>query len=150
RRLVTLVVTLILIGASWQLTPPEYQQRYLTVANYAQGDKLDDSNELRLRIWQAGGKMLLDHPVLGVGLGQFPTAFGTKYSGIAHGGWMNPHNLLLQVACETGLIGLFFFGKFIWMIFKSNYSLHKYSGGESDVIQAVATACSATLLGVVA
>lgn len=149
RKVLALAIVGIIAVTTWNLMPADYQKRYLTVESYAEGGKLDDSNQLRLLIWKAGWKMFVDHPVLGVGLGQFPTAFGTKYSGVEHGAWMNPHNLLLQVACETGLIGLFFYGNFLWQIFKANKALRRFSGSGAHIVRAVATACDATLLGVV-
>jgi len=147
---VSLLVVVTVAIATWNLMPTEYQQRYLSVETYAQGGQLDASNEFRLAIWNAGARMFLDHPLLGVGLGQFSTAYGKKYSGVQHGAWANPHNLLLQVACETGLIGLFFYGNFLWQIFKANGFLRKFGSSKTDIVRAVATACSATLLGVVA
>lgn len=58
----------------------------------------------RLAIWQAAGGMIADHWVLGVGVGRFAelfpayqvTDYYTRY----------PHNLLLEVFAETGVVGL--------------------------------------------
>ncbi|MCJ7502622.1 MAG: O-antigen ligase family protein, partial [Acidobacteriia bacterium] len=134
---------------TWVGMPEQYQQRFLSPARYAGGDEMDASNELRIRIWKAGWRMFLDHPVLGVGAGQFSTAYGTVYSGVAHGPWMQPHNLLIQVGCELGLVGLVIFGYFVFQIVKANRSLLQLKGkGQCKLNYEVAVACGALLAGV--
>jgi len=149
RKVLSLAALAVLAIVVWRLMPPVFQQRYLTTATYAEGGQLDDSNQLRLRIWNAGWRMFLDHPLLGVGFGQFPTAYGSKYSGVAHGAWMNPHNLFLQVLCETGVMGVVFFGMFIWRIFQVNRRLLNSEGDDNELTRALAVACNATFWGVV-
>jgi len=131
----------------WIGMPQAYRDRYLTVKQYASGGKLDASNELRLRVWKAGWRMLLDHPVLGVGAGQFPTAYGTSYVGVAHVAWMNPHNLFLQVACELGVVGLIVFIYFVIQIVKQIRHLpRRESSPLVELNFQVATACAAMLI----
>lgn len=131
----------------WIGMPQAYRDRYLTVKQYASGGKLDASNELRVRIWKAGWRMLLDHPVLGVGAGQFPTAYGTSYVGVAHVAWMNPHNLFLQVACELGVVGLIVFIYFVIQIVKQIRHLpRRESSPLVELNFQVATACGAMLI----
>ena len=139
RNLIT-AAALTLIG--WFLLPAQYQQRYLTVGRYAQGGELDDSNKLRLAVWDAGWRMFLDHPILGVGAGQFSTAYGTVYSGKSHAAWMNPHNLFLQVTCELGLLGLCVFGYFVYQIWNANrWVLRKTNSSRFRVNHEFAVAC---------
>jgi len=131
----------------WIGMPQAYRDRYLTVKQYASGGKLDASNELRLRVWKAGWRMLLDHPILGVGAGQFPTAYGTSYVGVAHVAWMNPHNLFLQVACELGVVGLIVFIYFVIQIVKQIRHLpRRESSPLVELNFQVATACAAMLI----
>jgi O-antigen ligase len=138
-----------LLCATWLAMPAEYQQRYLSPVRYAGGEEMDASNELRLRVWKAGWRMFLDHPVLGVGAGQFSTAYGTVYSGVAHGPWMQPHNLLIQVGCEFGLVGLVIFGYFVFQLVKANRSILQLKGRSTyKVNYEVALACGALLVGV--
>jgi O-antigen ligase len=135
--------------AIWVGMPEQYQQRFLSPVRYAQGQELDESNALRLSVWKAGWRMFLDHPVLGVGAGQFSTAYGTVYSGREHGPWMQPHNLLIQVGCEFGLVGLVIFGYFVFQIAKANRSILPLKGeGSYRLNYEVAVACGALLAGV--
>ncbi len=135
----------------WIGMPQDLRDRYLTVKQYGSGGQLDASNELRLRVWKAGWRMLLDHPLLGVGAGQFPTAYGTTYAGRAHVAWMNPHNLFLQVACEMGLVGLIVFIYFVTQIVKQIRHLpRRESSPLVELNYQVATACGAMLIGLMA
>jgi O-antigen ligase len=63
----------------------------------------------RAMIFKAGLNMLMDYPLIGVGVGNFMESFG-RYSPIprllAH---PMAHNSYLEVACETGLLGFIFF-----------------------------------------
>jgi len=142
-KILNLAATLVLGCVAWVCMPAMYQQRYLTVMNYAGGGKLDPSNAYRLEIWQAGWRIFADHPVLGVGTGQFSTAFGLIYSHKAHGAWMNPHNLLIQVACELGLVGLLSFAYFLLQISRAIRSvLRMKSVPTARLNYEIAMACS--------
>ncbi|MFZ2187270.1 MAG: O-antigen ligase family protein [Candidatus Moraniibacteriota bacterium] len=66
----------------------------------------DGSNVERLRLWQESAVFIVEHPVLGAGLGNYPLAVKPSAS------YREPiyaHNLYLDVASELGLVGLFFF-----------------------------------------
>lgn len=63
----------------------------------------------RTLIWEPTARLALDHPWLGVGPGRFPQAIiesgYAKYYLTYYGALNNAHNLFLQTAAETGLIG---------------------------------------------
>jgi O-antigen ligase len=133
----------------WFNLPQVYKHRYLTVESYAQGGQLDASNEFRLEIWRAGGKIFLQGPIVGVGAGQFSTAYGLIYLGGRHAAWMNPHNLLIQVACELGLVGLAAFVYFLWQIAKGiRFTFRAKRSRGFEFNYQVAIACSVMLVGV--
>lgn len=71
---------------------------YLTAANFSLIE--------RLAHWQAAVGMIIDHPWLGVGFGNYPAAYDA-YRTLR---WVNPlghaHNIYLNVFAETGIIGL--------------------------------------------
>lgn len=67
-------------------------------------------------------QMFADHPVLGVGLGNYPLLyqqyaqrFGLEFRSEVR----QAHNLYLEVASETGLLGFFSFAVLLWGIFSS-------------------------------
>jgi hypothetical protein len=61
------------------------------------------SSNNRWTWWKEAGSEFADHPVQGIGAGAFRLAHRSRYSGDAV---LEPHNLALQDAAETGLIGL--------------------------------------------
>jgi O-antigen ligase len=61
----------------------------------------DDSSENRIEQWKVGLSMLKHHPILGVGPGEF-TTYEKDYGGVQG---LQPHNTLLQVFAESGLLG---------------------------------------------
>lgn len=73
------------------------------VSSFSQSD---GSNIERLRLWQESVTFISEHPLLGVGLGNYPLAVKPTAN------YREPiyaHNLFLDIALETGLVGLFFF-----------------------------------------
>jgi O-antigen ligase len=139
----------IVAAAIWIWLPPQYKQRYLTVETYAEGGQLDDSNELRLQVWKAGRFIFFKYPILGVGAGQFSIAYGQEYLAGRHGDWMNPHNLLIQVTCELGLVGLAVFSYWLWQIGKGISEVLREKGNPVvELSYQVAIACSVMYLGV--
>jgi len=146
-KLLTLAGCTLLMAIIWVSMPSAYKQRYLTVKSYAEGGQLDASNEFRLEVWAAGWKMFLDHPVIGVGAGQFSTAFALLYSK-EHHQWMNPHDLLLQVICELGVIGLIAFTYFVVQVRRAiNIPLH-IRNSRFKFHYEIAVACDVMFLGV--
>jgi O-antigen ligase len=64
--------------------------------------------EARLLIWRRAGRMILDHPLGGVGLGNFRQVFKAKYGsnlGEDEGKDIHAHNLWLQQFAEAGIAG---------------------------------------------
>jgi putative inorganic carbon (hco3(-)) transporter len=149
RKILNLTVAVVVTLTVWFSLPAQYQKRYLTVKQYAEGGQLDDSNKFRLQIWDAGWRMIKDHPILGVGAGQFPTAYGTVYAGKFHTAWMNPHNLFLQVTAELGIVGLLVFSYFVIQIWKVNgWVLRETQSPPFLVNHAFATACYFMMVGI--
>lgn len=62
----------------------------------------ETSNALRLAIWKSSLKSIAEHPVLGVGIGNFPVVLGEDIA-LARAG-STAHNLYLHVAAEMGIV----------------------------------------------
>ena len=61
----------------------------------------------RLGIWKASFQSILKHPLLGVGIGNYPIVLGEDISAAKKGA--SAHNLYLDIASEMGLLGLVVF-----------------------------------------
>ena len=66
----------------------------------------DFSTAERLAHWIAGINMYLAHPVLGVGIGNYPDAYANYYVTIFVNSLGQAHNYYINIAAETGTIGL--------------------------------------------
>ncbi len=74
----------------------------------------------RLQIWKQTGKLIKDHPLLGVGPGNWKLTilkYGTEGLAWANGIYSpdRPHNVYLQVASETGIPGAILYFT-IWIL----------------------------------
>jgi O-antigen ligase len=80
----------------------------------------DTDGSIRLYLWREAWLMFMQYPMLGVGFGQFawhhfqllPLLQGSNITGL----YNNAHNLVFQLAAETGIAGLLaLFGSFaVW------------------------------------
>jgi len=87
----------------------------------------DSSNNFRLNVWGSVVKMIRDRPILGIGPGNnafnliYPTYQQTKFTALS------AYSILLEIAVETGLIGL---SCFLWLLvitFNQGFQqLHRY------------------------
>ena len=102
------VVLLILSTASGQ-----YWSQMGTITSDADYNRTAETG--RLQIWNRGIGYMLDHPVLGVGPGNFQRAEGTlspfaerQQYGVGVQ-WSAPHNTFIQAGAELGIPGLLLF-----------------------------------------
>lgn len=79
----------------------------------------EGSSAGRLAIWQGSFKIFLAHPVLGVGLGNYPKEVNPQ---ALYRSPITSHNLYLDIASETGIFGL---AIWLFLIFGSLYQLQK-------------------------
>ncbi len=71
----------------------------------------DTSNIERLRLWREAVVFILENPIFGTGLGNYPLFIKPSAD------YREPiyaHNLYLDIASESGLVGLFFFCGFLF------------------------------------
>lgn len=81
-----------------------------------------DTVGLRYKLWEAGFRMWLDHPLQGVGIGLFRdylTYYGADLLP-SHKLSLGAHNMYVSMLAETGFVGL---GLFVWMLVISLKSL---------------------------
>jgi len=83
---------------------PLIRQRIAYELHFLPGNTLD----FRIRIWGQTLRMLSQHLVLGIGLGNYEQAMGPYWQDLTH--VIYPHNILLNFWATTGLLGLAAFG----------------------------------------
>ncbi len=118
--LIVLTLFIAAFGTGWM--PGIIGSRVSDLGNYIGGPdpartEITDANFAvleRLAHWQAGLRMFEEHPWLGVGIGNYGTAYG-NYA-LPH--WYLPlghaHNALINFLAEVGVIGFAAFG-FFWL-----------------------------------
>lgn len=92
---------LLAVGAGLTQYPPVVQRAQSIT------DTKNQSNHERLLIWHSAYEMFKDHPVMGVGLGQYKDNYQKKYiSPEAKEPFLShAHNNFMQMLAENGLIG---------------------------------------------
>lgn len=108
------IFVLVLAGvAVFMATSPAYVARVRSITNVT----TNESNRSRLFVWNSAIQMLQDHPVTGLGLGQFRDHYSKYRSKQEVNNVVHAHSNYLHVAAETGLVGLaglvFFIGYFL-------------------------------------
>jgi putative inorganic carbon (HCO3(-)) transporter len=79
---------------------------------------LRQTGGFRLDLWLSSLQMLRDHPLLGIGLDNFAYLYGQFYvraGAVAEPNLSHPHNWVLHVWLELGLLGLL---AFVWLVFR--------------------------------
>jgi O-antigen ligase len=104
------------------LVPAGFARRLSTIAEVLPGQQEvlhpDSSFEQRRLLTQVAWRIFLDHPLLGVGAGNYTSHFDEYAEEVGSlsreyeelGEQHYPHNLYLEIAAETGLLGLAAFG----------------------------------------
>ncbi len=90
---------------------PEFRRRVASVADL----KANPSNLIRRGVWLASVKVVLEHPIAGVGIGNLHIpGRALRWGGAApDSDWTETHNIYLQMAVERGLPGL---AVFLWLL----------------------------------
>jgi probable O-glycosylation ligase (exosortase A-associated) len=82
-----------------------YFERMSTISTY----QTEGSAQGRIKAWKAGTLMALDNPILGVGAGGFPIAFGTTHRPkdlVGPMPWLTAHSSYFLVLGELGFPGI--------------------------------------------
>ncbi len=74
-----------------------------------------------MEIWKKTAVSIIKHPLLGVGIGNFPTVL-SQHTDLAKAG-SSAHNLYLNIAAEIGLIGLLASLGILWTILKRGWTV---------------------------
>lgn len=119
-----LVILAILVGAL-RFLPSDYTARLSTLSDAIPGlgNPLNEiSIRGRLSENTVAWMMFMDHPILGVGLDNYPSLYldYSRQLGIdPRLIQREPHNLYLEIASQLGLLGLTVFAILLYMLFRS-------------------------------
>lgn len=98
-----------------------YISRVQSIAHY----QADGSASARLTAWRAGTEMALRRPLLGVGVGCFPVAFGNWGYSVPGIPRMNAHSMYFQAVGELAWLGIAGLLALLWGLFRDNHSAIK-------------------------
>jgi putative inorganic carbon (HCO3(-)) transporter len=115
RMVVALVAGALVAFVAWQFMPPEFVARFDTAGT-------DNTSVTRLTYWGFGWQAAKDHPLFGIGLGNWIEVY-TKHQ-MASGGLVTsqlPHNIMIQAVSELGFTGLLILLAIVVKIFALNF-----------------------------
>lgn len=107
-------------------TFPSIFDRLSTLTEYDTNP--EESMMNRWQILQEGIRIFFDNPLVGVGLSSFSISEGAAHSGFGH--WKEAHNSFVEVAAETGLLGLIGFAGCVMLFFRT---ISEYPQLEKDM-----------------
>ncbi|MBO0794785.1 MAG: O-antigen ligase family protein, partial [Ktedonobacteraceae bacterium] len=96
---------------------PIFKKAGLTQLSFTIPRNYNYANSERLAHWVAGIHMFLDHPLLGVGIGNYATAYPHYALGIFVLPLGHAHNYYINIAAEAGIFGLLTLLFFLGAIF---------------------------------
>lgn len=112
------LIVCLIIGSVFAVSDT-YRNRLVSTINIT----TDYSNIDRLLIWESTANMVKDYPFFGVGLDQFKKVYDAEYKNPKHKQNLpHTHNNMVQIAAESGLVGLFGFLYLACYIFFKNFN----------------------------
>ena len=144
-----LIFIMIVIAVSVFFLPAQLKHRALTTINPLTWGE-------RVPLWKIAIRMFNDHPIFGVGLGMNEKLFSSYWKPsvlFPNFRYWHVHNNYLEIAAETGIVGLLSFLSVFGVFLKSAYSRLKllkddecivFLGLTSSIIAALVFACSAS------
>ncbi len=122
RQFIHLALVVLFIAGFWVSAPDAWQERFISAKDYEE----DATASHRIDLWKAGVRMARDHPVTGVGLGNFATAYNSSYRPAAiQGGATAPHSIYIEALSELGIGGLIVLLGIFLMLYRRNAESRK-------------------------
>jgi O-antigen ligase len=111
--------------------PVQYLSRLSTLSDIIPGwgdPRTEISLRGRLSENTVAWMMFSDHPILGVGLDNYPALYQQYSRQLGLDPRLeprDPHNLYLEIASQLGLVGLAVFGVLVWFMFRGLLQAHR-------------------------
>ena len=136
--LTAVLVPAFTIALVWQGGP--MRQRGASIAEFEE----DTSALGRLNAWQTGYEMMKDHPVTGVGIGNFMVA----YRSYSQTRVRVAHSSVIQLGAETGVVAAVAYLLVFWNIYSQRRKVRKGRWGTaSPLMETLGNATECSLLG---
>lgn len=102
--------TLLFIAVIALFSTTIHSERYKTIFDVQEDYNITEETG-RIAIWKIGVRLMISHPITGVGMSCFNEGVGRdrERRGLASAKWQSPHNSLVQVGAEIGIFGLILF-----------------------------------------
>lgn len=113
------------VADEWDLFPRRVSRRLAILFEIDSG---------RERIWNGSWEMFLNNPLLGTGVGNFQE-IAFEYMGRRI--YSHPHNLIIQLVLELGLLGIIALIWFVYELGKKLIPLLFINGGSKTVIAGI-------------
>lgn len=117
-KFLSLILILIILFSSFLFfkVSPESIARFNSITNISYQNQ---SNYERLLMWQSAKNMFIEHPLFGVGIGNYHEQYMNNYrSPYSREYQWHPHNVPLAMLSETGIIGgISYFALFAYLYF---------------------------------
>jgi O-antigen ligase len=110
----------------------------------------EGSTESREHLLRQSLILTATHPIFGVGVSQFSVAENSLAisQGLRKGSWLGTHNTYMQVACETGIPGAFFFISIMLLCLRKTHALYTATRDKLD-LRDISTQAEALFLALV-
>lgn len=102
------------------------------------------SKDGRIAVWQRGLSMMLENPLLGVGINAYEAADGAM---VKVGKWSAAHNSLVQIGAELGVPGLLAYLILVVGLLKYSITIASSVGERDDFYWYTGAAISCSLVG---
>jgi len=103
RRLGAAAIFLLFVPGLIYVLPEASKDRFRSALHWQE----DKTASQRIALWKAGLRMFRDHPLLGVGPGNYPPSYAERYADPDQdpSSWV-PHSIYVQALSELGLAGM--------------------------------------------
>lgn len=141
----TAVVALV---ALISLLPADTWNRMLSFSNDAGASKEAlESSAIREHLLEESITCTLEHPLLGIGVGEFGSYEAARSGGNGHVGWQPSHNSYTQISSECGIPALLLYLAVVVWVFRLLSRIEKRASGPYR--QEMATAAYAIRIGLI-
>jgi len=137
------------LAVLWYASPDSFQMRMsgLTTGEY----RVDSGVTARFHAWAMAKQMFLEHPLTGVGAGNYNAARWTSYRDPGEKAILTTHSIYYMAAAELGILGLLALGYLIASTFLANRrtraGLRHRAGDDQPSLIRLSYALDATLVG---